>query len=50
MIIKLFLAQDPFSLFSGVKVVKVEFPADENTDPASLCRSNCSVDGAALGK
>lgn len=27
-----------------------EFPVDENTDPASLLLSNCSVDGAVMGK
>ncbi|XP_027899561.1 RAD51-associated protein 1 isoform X1 [Xiphophorus couchianus] len=29
--------------------VKVQSPVDENTDPASLLLSNCSVDGAVLG-
>ncbi|XP_015231339.1 PREDICTED: RAD51-associated protein 1 isoform X1 [Cyprinodon variegatus] len=29
--------------------VKVQSPIDENTDPASLLLSNCSVDGAVLG-
>ncbi|MED6246653.1 hypothetical protein ATANTOWER_021344 [Ataeniobius toweri] len=29
--------------------VKLESPVDENTDPASLLLSNCSVDGAVLG-
>ncbi|XP_068611520.1 RAD51-associated protein 1 [Brachionichthys hirsutus] len=28
---------------------EVQSPVDENTDPASLCRSNCSVDIAAFG-
>lgn len=27
----------------------VKFPVDENTDPASLLLSNCSVDGAVMG-
>lgn len=31
------------------KDVKVQSPIDENTDPASLLLSNCSVDGAVLG-
>uniref|UniRef100_A0A3P9QHV7 RAD51 interacting motif domain-containing protein n=1 Tax=Poecilia reticulata TaxID=8081 RepID=A0A3P9QHV7_POERE len=30
--------------------VKVQSPVDENTDPASLLLSNCSVDAAVLGK
>ncbi|XP_034019295.1 RAD51-associated protein 1 [Thalassophryne amazonica] len=29
--------------------VKVQFPVDENTDPASLKHSNCSVDSTLLG-
>uniref|UniRef100_A0A3Q1FZZ4 RAD51 associated protein 1 n=1 Tax=Acanthochromis polyacanthus TaxID=80966 RepID=A0A3Q1FZZ4_9TELE len=29
--------------------VKVQLPVDENTDPASLHLSNCSVDGAVIG-
>ncbi|XP_007540540.1 RAD51-associated protein 1 [Poecilia formosa] len=29
--------------------VKVQSPVDENTDPASLLLSNCSVNGAVLG-
>ncbi|XP_043963717.1 RAD51-associated protein 1 isoform X1 [Gambusia affinis] len=29
--------------------VKAQSPVDENTDPASLLLSNCSVDGAVLG-
>ncbi|XP_047431137.1 RAD51-associated protein 1 isoform X2 [Mugil cephalus] len=31
------------------KDVKVQLPVDENTDPALLHRSNCSVDGAVIG-
>uniref|UniRef100_A0A3Q1BU06 RAD51 interacting motif domain-containing protein n=1 Tax=Amphiprion ocellaris TaxID=80972 RepID=A0A3Q1BU06_AMPOC len=31
------------------KDAKVQLPVDENTDPASLHLSNCSVDGAVIG-
>lgn len=30
--------------------MNVQVPLDENTDPTSLRRSNCSVDGDILGK
>lgn len=30
--------------------IKLQVPVDENTDPASLFHSNCSVDSAVLGR
>ncbi|XP_040886340.1 RAD51-associated protein 1 isoform X2 [Toxotes jaculatrix] len=41
------VTKDPLPISKGD--IKVKLPVDENTDPSSLCLSNCSVDGAILG-
>ncbi|KAM4711473.1 RAD51-associated protein 1 isoform 2-T2 [Anableps anableps] len=47
--ITLSLLNNSDGLKEAPTIVKVQSPIDENTDPAFLLLSNCSVDGAVLG-